>query len=68
MFWYIYAGLPLPDDMRNKMAHTLLVGKPHGGKLPDIIGMNLGPYVLCRKLKEKIEELNPIRTNFSHWS
>lgn len=59
VFWYIYSGLPLPDDMRAQMAHTLLVAKPNGARPPDIIGMNLGPYILCRKLKEKIDELEP---------
>lgn len=57
--WFVYSGLPLPEGLRSKMAHTLLVGPPNGKNLPDMIGMSGGPYVICPKLKEKIEELEP---------
>lgn len=55
----------LDGAMREKIPRVLRVDeRPVTGGIPSIIGWNIGPFLICQKLKDIIEELEPGRHDF----
>ncbi|MCG8562969.1 MAG: hypothetical protein MI824_24475 [Hyphomicrobiales bacterium] len=49
----------LTDEDRKSMPHTLLVGKPRRGGVPDVIGWSTGNFIVSQTVRDLIEELEP---------
>lgn len=47
------------DEERQNFPHSLLVGKPSRGGVPDILGMSGGPFWMSQKVRDILEELEP---------
>lgn len=64
------AGLALgvlsPEELAALKASppTLIIERPKISKVPDIIGWSIGPYILCPRLREILEDLEPGRHDF----
>lgn len=49
----------LTSEERAKIPKLLIVGRTGSGKVPDILGWMLGPFIVSQKVREIIEELEP---------
>lgn len=55
----ITLGRNVTEEEVNSLPGTLLVSRPQAGAVPDIIGWNIGPFIVSQQVKDKIDELEP---------
>ncbi|WP_421527221.1 imm11 family protein [Pseudomonas brenneri] len=60
----IGSGEPLTPELRAAIPRVLRVSELEGGGVPGIIGWNIGPFVICQRLRDILEELEPGRHEF----
>lgn len=57
-------GLSLTEEEKMAMPKVLRVTQRSRGGVPAIIGWNIGPFIVCETLKNKLEKLEPGRHRF----
>ncbi len=64
MFALISLGKPLTPELRAAIPGVLRVTELQGGGIPGVIGWSIGPFVICQRLRDILEELEPGRHDF----
>ena len=54
---------PTPEE-RDAIPRTLRIGRPKGKELPAILVWLPGPFIVCPRLRDILEELEPGRHDF----
>ncbi|WP_330208325.1 imm11 family protein [Pseudomonas sp. Z13] len=60
----IVMGDQLTRELRAAIPRVLRVTELEGGGVPQIIGWNIGPFLICQRLRDILEELEPGRHDF----
>lgn len=64
LFALIGLGEQLTPELRDAIPGILRVTEFEEGGIPEIIGWNIGPYVISQRLRDILEELEPGRHDF----